>query len=135
MVPLVVMFGKILITVVVLVIAWLVIGTRLRAGGQVAPPPVRRDPLIPVGVLRALAYGLVSVMIAGTGLYLFQGWVAGREAITVRVINANTGKSVTYQARREDVAGRSLRTLDGRRVTLADVERMELEENVRDQSD
>ena len=129
------MFGKILITVVVLVAAWLVIRKRLQAGGRTAPPPVRHDPLIPVGVLRALAYGVVSVMIAGAGLYLVQGWVTGREAITVRVINANTGEGVTYQARREDVSGRSFRTLDGRRITLADVERMELEEKVAEGSD
>jgi hypothetical protein len=129
------MFGKILITVVVLVMAWLVIRKRLQTGGQVAPPPVRGDPLMPVGVLRALAYGLVSVMVAGTGLYLFQGWVTGREAVTVRVINANTGEGVTYRARREDVVGRSFRTLDGRRITLADVERMELYDKVPDHSD
>ena len=129
------MFGKILITVVVLVVAWLVIRKRLQAGGRIAPPPVRGDPLLPVGVLRALAYGAVSVMIAGTGLYLFQGWVSGREAVTVRVINANTGEGVTYQARREDVSGRSFRTLDGRRITLADIERMELEEKVPKGSD
>jgi hypothetical protein len=128
-VPLAAMYGKIIITIVVLAIAWLVIRTRLRAGGRVAPPPTRRAPLVPPGVLQPLAYGLVSVMVAGTGLYLFQGWVAGREAVTVRVINANTGEGVTYQARREDVMGRSLRTLDGRRITLADVERMELHEN------
>ena len=129
------MFGKILITIVVLVMAWLVIRTRLQAGGRAAPPPARDHPRIPAGVLRALAYGVVSVMIAGTALYLFQGWVTAREAITVRVINANTGEGVAYQARREDVAGRSFRTLDGRRITLADVERMELDDKVRDHSD
>jgi hypothetical protein len=129
------MFGKILITIVVLVMAWLVIRTRLQAAGRAAPPPARGDPLIPAGVLRALAYGVVSVMIAGTALYLFQGWVTAREAITVRVINANTGEGVTYQARREDVAGRSFRTLDGRRITLADVERMELDEKIPKGSD
>ena len=74
-------------------------------------------------------------MIAGTALYLFQGWVTAREAITVRVINANTGEGVAYQARREDVAGRSFRTLDGRRITLADVERMELDEKIPKGSD
>jgi hypothetical protein len=65
-------------------------------------------------------------MVAGTGLYFYQGWQAGREAVTVRVVNANTGVAVTYRARREDVSGRSFLTLDGRRVTLAEVERLEL---------
>lgn len=65
-------------------------------------------------------------MLAGTGLYLFEGWEAGRRPMTVRVINANTGAVVTYQVSPKDMTGRSFRTLDGRRVTLADVERMEV---------
>ena len=69
------MFGKIMITIVVLVMAWLVIRTRLQAGGRRRPTAARGGPLIPAGVLRALAYGVVSVMVAGTALYLFQGWV------------------------------------------------------------
>lgn len=129
------MFAKILLTVVIALIAWQVIRTRRRTRGQVVPPPMKDVPLIPAGFLRALAYGLVLVMMAGTGLYLFQGWIAGREVVTVRVINANTGEGVTYRARREDVTGRSFRTLDGRRVTLADVERMELDEQVPARSD
>lgn len=129
------MLAKIFLTVAVLLMAWLAIRARTRAGSRVAPTPVQNVPLVPAGFLRALAYALVVVMIAGTGLYLIQGWLAGREAVTVRVINANTGEGVTYRARREDVAGRSFRTLDGRRVTLADVERMELDEQVPARSD
>lgn len=125
-----VMLGKILITLAVLVGVWLVIRTRLRQGRRATQPPVERAPLVPAGVLKALAYGLVAVMVAGAGLYVFEGWQTGREATTVRVVNANTGQAVTYQARREDVVGRSFRTLDGRRITLADVERMELVEDL-----
>jgi hypothetical protein len=65
-------------------------------------------------------------MIAGTGLYLFEDWEAGRRPVTVSVINANTGEVVTYQVSPKDLAGRSFRTLDGRHVTLADVERLEV---------
>jgi len=65
-------------------------------------------------------------MLAGTGLYLFEVWEAGRRPMTVRVINANTGTVVTYEVSPKDMTGRSFRTLDGRRVTLADVERMEV---------
>jgi len=48
--------------------------------------------------------------------------------VSVRVINANTGSSVSYQARRGDVKDRSLETVDGRRVVLAAVERLEFGE-------
>jgi hypothetical protein len=124
------MLGKILITLAVLVGAWLVIRTRLLQGRQATQPAVERAPLVPAGVPQALAYGLGAVMVAGAGLYVFGGWQTGRETTTVRVVNANTGQAVTYQVRRKDVVGRSLRTLDGRRITLADVERMELVEDL-----
>jgi len=91
-----------------------------------SPAVPTRPGWMPAGAPRALAYGLVSVMVAGTGLYLFEGWEAGRRPVTVSVINANTGEVVTYQVSPKDVTGRSFRTLDGRHVTLADVERMEV---------
>jgi hypothetical protein len=42
------------------------------------------------------------------------------------VINIDSGQSATYRAYRGDVEGRRFETLDGRIVTLADAERMEL---------
>jgi hypothetical protein len=57
---------------------------------------------------------------------LYLDYQAGREVVSVRVINANTGEATTYMARRADVRGRSFTTLDGRPVTLSDVDRMEL---------
>lgn len=123
------MFGKILITAVVVVLAWLAIRARSRGVNptRAAPATPARPPLVPPGAMRTIAYGMVGVMVAGTGLYLFDGWESGREAVRVRVINANTGQVAIYRARRDQVAGRSFRTLDGRQITLAEVERMELE--------
>ena len=120
------MYGKLLMTAVVLLLAWLAIRTRLRAGIPLRASPTVRPPSGFARLLPTLAYTAVGVMVAGTGLYFYQGWQAGREAVTVRVVNANTGVAVTYRARREDVSGRSFLTLDGRRVTLAEVERLEL---------
>ena len=84
-------------------------------------------PLIPQGTARAVAYGLVAVMISGSLLWLYLDWQASREVVTVKVINANTGEITTYRARRADVKGRHFTTLDGRPFTLADVDRMVLE--------
>ncbi len=122
------MFGKVLIAVVALLVAWLLLRARMRGAGRTAPPTVpapssTRSASAP----RHLAYVALGVLVAGTGLYLYEGWAERRAPVLVRVINANTGAVATYRARRSDVVGRSLLTLDGRRVTLADVERMELE--------
>ena len=62
----------------------------------------------------------------GSLLWLYLDYEAGREVVTVRVINANTGDVTTYEARRADIGGRRFTTLDGRPITLADVDRMEL---------
>lgn len=122
------MFGKILLTAAVILGAYLVIRTRIQRGQQVAAasPEPARAPLLPPGALKAVAYGLVAVMVTGSLLWLYLGYEAGREVVTVRVINANTGDATTYMARRADVRGRQFTTLDGRPVTLSDVDRMEL---------
>jgi len=66
------------------------------------------------------------VMVSGSLLWMYLDYQAGREVVTVRIINANTGDATTYMARRADVRGRQFTTLDGRPVTLSDVDRMEL---------
>lgn len=122
------MFGKLLLTAAVILGAYLAIRTRTQRGREVAAAPSAppREPLVPAGTLRAVAYGLVVVMVAGSLLWLYLDYAVGREVVTVRVINANTGDATTYMARRADVRGRQFTTLDGRPVTLSDVDRMEL---------
>ena len=128
MLPYLPMFGKILLTAAVILGAYVVIRARMQRGRESAaapavPPP---EPLVPAGTLKAVAYGLVVAMVAGSLLWLYLDYEAGREVVWVRVINANTGDVTTYRARRADVEGRRFTTLDGRPVTLADVDRMEL---------
>ncbi len=122
------MFGKIFLTAVVILGAYLVIRTRVHRGREVAAAPhaPAREPLLPSGTLKVVAYGLVVVMTAGSLLWLYLDYEAGREVVTVRIINANTGDATTYMARRANVKGRQFTTLDGRPVTLSDVDRMEL---------
>ncbi len=72
--------------------------------------------MITAAALRAVAYGLVVAMVAGSLLWLYLDWEAGASVVTVQVINANTGDVTLYQARREHVEGRRFTTLDGRIV-------------------
>jgi hypothetical protein len=121
------MLGKILLTLAVILGAWLVIRLRLERRKPAAPPPQTR-PLLPPALMRALAVGLVAVMVGGSLLWLYLDWESGRGLVNVRVINANTGEETSFQARRQDIGERQFTTLDGRRVTLAEIERMVLEE-------
>ena len=122
------MFSKIFLTLAVILGIYWAIRTRRRGGGPspgLQSPP--QAPLITLARVRTLAYGLLVAMVSGSLLWLYWGWEAGREVVSVQVINANTGAIVIYQARRADVAGRHFTTLDGRRVVLAEVERLGLE--------
>ncbi len=122
------MLSKIFLALAVILGIFWVIRARRRTDGQnqgYSSPP--QDPLIPLARVRALAYGLLVAMISGSLLWLYWGWKEGRSVVSVQVINANTGAIVIYEARRADVAGRHFTTLDGRRVVLAEVERLVLE--------
>ena len=103
------MFGKLLLTLAVILGAYLVIRTRIQRGRAVAAasPPPAREPLIPAAALRAVAYGLVVAMVAGSLLWLYLDWEAGASVVTVQVINANTGDVTLYQARRGSERPRS----------------------------
>lgn len=118
------MFLKILLTLTVILGAYGVIRARMRRIDEPLPDSPARSPLIPPETVRIIAIGLVSIMVAGSLLWLYLDWQKSREIVAVQVINANTGSIASYRARRADVADRHFITLDGRRVTLAEVERM-----------
>ncbi|GEM_PF-5239949 len=78
----------------------------------------------PSALLRHFAMGLLIVMVTVTAIHFALQWQQDREVVTVQVVNANTGLVTLYQAQRGSVAGRQLRTVDGREIRMADVERM-----------
>jgi len=121
------MFGKFFVTAAVILGAYLVIRTRMRRDPERGrAEETYSPPILSAAALRNLGYGLLGLMLVGSALYLFLGWSSDQDLVRVQVINANTGATTDYQAHRGDVEGRSFQTIDGRRVTLADVERMVL---------
>lgn len=83
-----------------------------------APPAAR--PLF-----KWFAVAAVALTLAGVALWLLHAWRAAAEVVTVQVFDASSGAMTEYQAYRSDLEARSFRTVDGRRVTLAETERME----------
>jgi hypothetical protein len=127
-VPLAAMLSKFLLALAVLFGVYWVTRARWRAARQrPGPELLPRSPLIPVATVRTLAYGLLITMVSGSLLWFYFDWEEGRKVVSVQVINTNTGAIVVYQARRADMQGRQFTTLDGRRVFLAEVERLVLE--------
>jgi len=77
-------------------------------------------------LVRWVASALIVLMVLGAGFYLYHQWQDAYQVVTVRVIDARSGKVTTYQAYKGDIDGRTFLTRQGQQVTLAEVERMEL---------
>jgi len=126
------MLAKLFITAVVIYIAWLAVRNRWREtdrdGGATRAAGAARPPLVSRNAVRTAAYALVVLMVVGSGFYVFQKWEHRREVLAVQVVDPATGRTQTYEARRGDIEGRSFTTLDGRRIRIADMERLVLEE-------
>lgn len=131
------MLGKFLLTAAVIVLAFYVIRQRADSAGDAA----RRGADAPRGGdgdgarglaalfarrnLIQLAAGVVVVtMVLGSALTLLQGWERGRDIVTVEVANPITGAVERFDARRTDVGEQTIRTLDGRRIRVSEVERI-----------
>ncbi len=132
------MFMKLLLTLGVIGVAWLILRNRYRRSqlpvieepARLAPPPTRRFERTP----RLAAYALILSMILASGVVLYLQWRDEYRIVTVRVINTQTGRTLTFEARRGDVELRQFQTLDGRVVSVADIERIEMGGEERPQS-
>jgi hypothetical protein len=124
------MILKLLLTLSVIGIAWLVLRNRYRAerlSARDTPPRLRSPPAQRANrIPRLAAYALIVFMILVSSGYLYLHWRDEYRIVTVRVINTQSGQTVTYQARRGDVAERRFQTLDGRIVHVAEIERIEM---------
>jgi len=119
------MLLKILLTAIVILGAVLTLRRRVHRVQQ-STAPITPQPIVsPSRLPHYAAYGLVSIMLAGALYFVYLEWVDSYQVVTVRVIDTRSGNTVNYEAYRGDVAERSLLTLDGKMVSLAEVERME----------
>lgn len=103
---------------------------RWRRQRQLVAIPARNASAAPVTAnrrpwLKWLAVTVLVLSVGGAGLWLLNAWRAAGEIVTVQVFDAGTGAMTEYRAYRSDLDGRSFRTVDGRRITLAETERME----------
>ncbi|MDJ0738949.1 MAG: hypothetical protein QNJ91_04490 [Gammaproteobacteria bacterium] len=120
------MIGKVLFTIgVILVVAliWRTRRPRSTTGGAeprlINPAPQRRWPL------KGLAIGALTLMLLASALLLYDHWRDSSEVIYIRVVDASSGRSAEYQAARGDIGDRVFVTTEGRRIVLAETERLE----------
>lgn len=68
---------------------------------------------------------LLAALLVSAAMFWLQ-WREEHRVFTARVIDTRSGTVTTYLVYKDDVQGRTFTTVDGRTVTLADVERLEL---------
>ena len=121
------MIGKVLFTLGVVLVVALIWRTRRPAESpeRTAPRLINPAPQRRLVALRLLAGGVVVILIVASGFLLYDHWRDRHEVIFIRVIDASTGRAVDYRARRGDIEDRSFVTEDGRRIVLAETERLE----------
>ena len=78
-------------------------------------------------MLRRGAYLFMVFMVLAASTMIYIEISEGYATVTVHVINTQTGAKSSYQARREDVQASSFTTVDGRKVYVAGIERIEVE--------
>ena len=123
------MIGKLLLTLGVILMAWLVIRNRQKRMGAIAStsePRLQAPVATGTNPWKWAGYVLVVVMILGSGLFLYAEWQDRYRIVTVRVVNTDSGIGTDYQARRMDVKERRFLTLEGVEVSVAENERIEL---------
>jgi hypothetical protein len=132
------MLGKFLLTAAIIVLAFYAI--RQRAGFTGERRDAADDPRAPVSggqagglfsrrnLIQTAAGVVVVIMIVGSALALLQGWERARDVVTVEVSNPITGAVERFEARRTDVGDQTIRTLDGRRIRVSEVERIIIRE-------
>ncbi len=120
------MIGKILFTIGVILMVALIWGTRkARPVAPEALPRVVNPPRGRRSPVRALAFAAVVLMLLGSTYLLYEHWRDSSEVIFIRVVDAPSGRATEYRAQRGDIEDREFVTTDGRRVVLAETERLE----------
>lgn len=120
------MIGKILFTLGVILLVALIWRTRsprrqaLQAHPRLVNPPAKR-----LSSVRVLAVATVALMLLASGYLLYEYWRDSSDIIFIRVIDAGSGRTVEYRAQRGDIQEREFLTTDGRRIVLAETERLE----------
>lgn len=78
-------------------------------------------------ILQRGTYVFMIIMVVAAAVMIYLEVADNYATVTVHVINTQTGLRHSYQARRDDVKASSFTTIDGRKVFVAGIERVEVE--------
>ena len=122
------MISKILFTLAVIMVCMWLLSNRRGAGVQlrevINPEKIKRNKRL----LQA-SFVFMAIMVVAAAVIVYQDSNSLPVTVTVHVINTQSGEKTSYRAIREEIQGDSFTTLDGRRIYVAGVVRLEVETN------
>lgn len=116
------MITKILFTLAIIVGVVLLVKFRGRVPQSAQPA----QPDETAQGFRWLAFFAVLLILIGSAFFIWQTWRDASEILVLRVIDTRTQQVTEYRAYRSDIKDRVFRTVDGRRISLAETERLEV---------
>jgi len=129
------MIGKILLTLAVIVVAYLMVrrnseskpDTVMSAPAKIAAGVKRKspDPTLHDDLRTASYLFLFFMVVVGAALYYYR-WQDDHQLITVRLYSADQADPTSYEVYKYHLAERSFTTVDGRVITVAGSDRMEV---------
>ena len=117
------MLTKILFTLVVMIVVALVFKTKTAPKARVIEVSEPEEGSLSVKTVAYLIVGILVIISATIFVFKYQ---SDNRIINIRVI-AEDGTSTVYQARQKEIKGRQFLTLDNKKVTLGESDRIEME--------
>ncbi len=121
------MITKILFTLTVIVGVILFFRTRSAEAPQHKASATKKEPSENEKMFRQGAYLFMLFMVlSALAVFIFK---IGDDyaTVNVHVINTQTGQKLSYKAEQQEIKSNSFKTLEGRTVYVADIERIEIE--------
>ncbi|MCP4490746.1 MAG: hypothetical protein GY820_26055 [Gammaproteobacteria bacterium] len=121
------MLTKILVTILVIIgCMWTLAARRNNTSRRLRTVPNPKNQQ-KQKLLRQAAWSFMLLMVIAAGVMVALELQDNNTIVTVHVINTQSGQSVSYQARREDIQSNSFITVGGRKIFTAGIERIEIE--------
>jgi len=123
------MLSKILLTILIIMAA--IIFLRMKNAEAVKAPASSAKPKSESEgqkMFRQGAYLFLLFMAISAAVMMYYEIGERYKTVQVHVVNTQTGERVSYQAEQQDIKSDSFKTLEGKTVYVADIERIEIEE-------
>ena len=121
------MLTKIILTLLVIVGCFWFVSSKREQGNQPLLVIASKKEQQRKEMLRRGTYVFMFIMVLATLVMVYFELSGNNATVTVHVINTQTGAVSSYQARSEDVQASSFITIEGRKVYVAEIERIEVE--------